>query len=1106
MAMEKGGRSGVALLIGIGEYLHSDRVSPLRYAARDAEAMADALIDRDFCGFPAERVRLLTNAEAGRDAVVHHLSKWLPEQAQGKEIALIYFAGHGAVQRVGQRDEGYLLSYDADPEDLVTRGVAMGDLARWIEGIDAGVVIVCLDCCHAARVIALRSLTRDPVGRDMRIRPALLQGLVGKRRYLIASCDEGQLSVEAEACGHGIFTFHLLEGIRGAGDRDGDGKVGIAELFEYVSEAVERDARALGMEQKPWSSSIGPGGVYLSVPKGKSKEEGPKTGRPTTIVAFERRWREQGPAAAIREIEQAIEAADAGLIISILDLLRTMKDPAGIPPLFRCLAHSCEAVRERAKKVVQTFGWEKVTFVIEDLAHRGDRENVGAVLDGLAAFEAHRDIVALLDRLVTLLKGDLRNRTILLLERKQQALELERVAELFRESRSPYHIQKALGQGLFTAAYLARDESSELDFVVRVLRPELANWPQIRAHFLDLGRRSVPLVHHNLVLTREVRAFPDRHIYYAVRDYVDGVTLQKVLESGRIFAPDQIIRILRQLLQALTPLHREGITHGSIKPSNIFLCREDQVILGDLALPMQGISLRFDRLSYDYRYAPPEMFRQGGTLGPWSDFYALGCVAYELACGAPPFVSDNPFELAGKHDREAVELPSQRGSLLGPAGDPLILRLLAKSPLDRFANLDLATRAVDDLQAATRPKAKPAAPPALLLGEESLIRYATDSMMSVLSFSRDSTGLFERPVDRIGDFDEAGDTATLPAGEASAESAERTVDGRLSGDTDETRPPPGDMGPVPERFDRYVIVEQIGSGGMGAVYRARDVTLGREVAIKLNRVGSRANHEQQSRFRLEARAVARLHHPNIVAIHDVGEKDGFFYTVLEYVKGGSLSQKLQGEGPFPPDEAASLVITLARAVHYAHTLGIVHRDLKPSNILLTQEGTPMITDFGLAKIILDEEIAWRDVTTTGAGQILGTPAYMSPEQARGDINAIGPATDVYSLGAILYELLTGQVPFHGKSVIETLAHLIEQPARSPREIRTGVPRDLEAICLRCLEKQHAHRYPTAAALADDLERYLAGRAISARSPGVWDRLRRLLSFKKSSRGPDRPRK
>ena len=176
-----------------------------------------------------------------------------------------------------------------------------------------------------------------------------------------------------------------------------------------------------------------------------------------------------------------------------------------------------------------------------------------------------------------------------------------RIAELFLDSNSTFRIQKALGQGLSTAAYLARDESSEFDVVVRVLRTELASLPQVRAQFLDLSRRTIKLVHHNLVLTREVRAFPERHIYYVVRDHVQGVTLQKLLESGRVFGPDQIIKIVRQLLHALTPVHSAGMVHGSIKPSNIFLCGDDRVVLGDLALPLRGVSLQLDRLSYDFQ-------------------------------------------------------------------------------------------------------------------------------------------------------------------------------------------------------------------------------------------------------------------------------------------------------------------------------------------------------------------------------------------------------------------------------------------------------------------------------------------------------------------------
>jgi len=1075
MAAALGERAAAALLIGIGKYLQGEQVWPLRYAARDAEAMADVLIDPDVCGFPAARVKRLTDRAASRDAVAHHLSKWLPEQARGAEIAVIYFAGHGTIHRIGQREEGYLLPYDADPDDLVTHGVLMADLARWIEGIDAGTIVVCLDCCHAAKVIPRGKAQGEIIERDMRIRPAIFQELNGRGRYLIASCDDGQVSVESEAWGHGLFTYHLLEGLRGAGDRDRDGRIGVAELFEYVALAVDRDARAMGMTQKPWSFAIGPGGVYLSAPRSKRVEGEPKGGRAAAVVAIERLWREQGPAAAIREIERTADLADVSQLTSVLDVLRAMNNPEGIPFLFRCLAHTNEEARTAAKRVVHTFRWEDVAAAIEDLARRGDAERVGYVLDGLAAFEAHRDIVALLDRLVSLLKGDARNRTILLMERKQQSLDLERVAELFRESRSPYQISKPLGQGLFTAAYLARDESIELDVVVRVLRQEFVPWPQIRAQFLDLGRRSVKLVHHNLVHTREFKAFPDRQIYYVVRDHVDGATLQKLMESGRVFAPDQIVRILRQLVGALTPLHAEGMAHGSIKPSNIFLCRDDRVILGDPALPMRGISLHLDRLTYDYQYAPPEMFRQGGTLGPWSDFYSLGCVAYELSCGAPPFVSDNHFKLAGMHDRDAVEFPSRRGSRLGPAGDPVLLSFLAKSPSDRYADLDAATRAIDELKAALRPRTRPDAPSAAILGEASLIRYATDAMMSVVAFTTDPSTVDDTPKSRIGS--EPGSTVGMESLEFATE-AGQARDG-------------GDLERVPTQFGRYVIIRVIGHGGLGAVYLARDEALNRVVALKLNVASHRGTPEAKARFSREAMAVAQLSHPNIVPIYDVGEKDGFFFIVLRYVDGGDLHEQMR-DGPWPPHKAARLMATVTQAVEYAHSRGIVHRDLKPSNILLTTEGTPMISDFGLAKLIGAREA---DDADTKEGVVLGTLSYMAPEQALGEIGKIGPATDVHALGAILYELLAGCRPFQSGTHFEMLAHVQAYKPEPPSRWRPELPRALDAICLKCLEKEPERRYPTAAALADDLERFLSGKPILARPASIWERMLHALRRK-----------
>jgi serine/threonine protein kinase len=1078
-----GERDGAAVLIGIGEYLHEEQVWPLRYAARDAEAMAGVLSDPELCGFPAHKVKLLTDQSASRDTIAHHLSRWLPEQARGAEIALIYFAGHGMIHRIGHHDEGYLLPYDAEPDDIVTRGLLMTDLARWIEAIEAGTVIVCLDCCHAAKVLPRGGGSAQSLGRDMRIRPAMLQELTGRGRYLIASCDDGQVSLEAETWGHGLFTYHLLDGIRGAGDRDGDGRIGVAELFEHVAEAVERDARALGTIQKPWSCSIGPGGTYLSAPRWKGAEGRPKSARAMAVVTAERLWREQGAAAAMSELERTIDWSDVGQITSILDLLRVMEHPSVIPLLFRCLAHTREEIRTRAKKTVHTIGWEKVAGFIKVLALHGDADQFGAVLDGLAAFEAHAEIVTLLDGLVILLKGDQRNRTIFLLERKQQALDLERIAELFRESHSPYQIQKALGQGLYTAAYLARDESSELDVVVRVLRPELVNSPEIRAQFLDLSRKSLKLVHHNLVLTREVKAYSDRHIYFVVRDYVDGVTLQKLVESGRVFSPDQIMKILRQLLRALTPLHANGIVHGSIKPSNVFLCGEDRVILGDLALPSRGISIQLDRLSYDYRYAAPEMFRQGGTLGQWSDFYALGCVAYELVCGAPPFVSDNHFELAGQHVRDAVVPPSQRGSILGPAGDALLLRFLAKSTSDRIQNLDEALQSIDDLHTALLPRVKLKSPSAPILGEESLLRYATDVALSLVSFPED-----------LRSVEDTDDTIVLPVGAVfTQDTYATTIDRDRKSSTD-------GLEQVPPQIGRYVMIRILGEGGLGRVYLAEDARLARRVAIKVSAATFFSRDADRARFCREAEAMARLRHQNIVSIYDVGEQDSSIYVVLEYADGGDLSQRLRDRA-WPPDEVARLVATLARAIHYAHSQGIVHRDLKPSNILFDKDEIPKISDFGLAKLIGEQQ---EDAMNTAEGMILGTPSYMSPEQVRGEISGIGPAADIYALGVILYELLAGRRPFVGGTPTEMLSKVLAYQADPPSRWHPGLPRELDAICLKCLEKKPERRYSTAAALADDLERFVAGKAIIARPPGAWDRLRRLFSSKKSLAGQDPP--
>jgi hypothetical protein len=270
----------------------------------------------------------------------------------------------------------------------------------------------------------------------------------------------------------------------------------------------------------------------------------------------------------------------------------------------------------------------------------------------------------------------------------------------------------------------------------------------------------------------------------------------------------------------------------------------------------------------------------------------------------------------------------------------------------------------------------------------------------------------------------------------------------------------------------YEILAELGRGGMGVVYQARHIRLNRLVALKMVLHGSHASPADLVRFLAEAEAVAQLQHPHIVQIYETGQQAGLPFFSLEYVQGGTLAQRLQA-GPLPPREAARLAETLARAVHHAHQHGVVHRDLKPSNVLLAEDGTPKITDFGLAKRVTQGS----GLTATGA--ILGTPSYMAPEQAGGkkDVTLL---CDVYALGALLYEMVTGRPPFQAPTPMVTIMQVLTDEPVPPSRLQPGLPRDLETICLKCLQKEPHKRYASAAALADDLARYREDRPIVAR--------------------------
>jgi serine/threonine-protein kinase len=291
--------------------------------------------------------------------------------------------------------------------------------------------------------------------------------------------------------------------------------------------------------------------------------------------------------------------------------------------------------------------------------------------------------------------------------------------------------------------------------------------------------------------------------------------------------------------------------------------------------------------------------------------------------------------------------------------------------------------------------------------------------------------------------------------------------------------------PTPRQFGGYELIHRLGYGGMGVVWKARQVRLNRLVAIKMIRFGPAAGDMERERFRLEGEAIARVRHPNIVEVFHAGEHDGQPYFAMELLEGGTLAQR-QRDQPYSPRAAADLLHTLALAAQAAHDAGVVHRDLKPSNVMFDANGGIKVADFGLAKLVD------ADGSQTRTGDILGTPSYMAPEQARGEARAIGPRTDVYALGAILYELLAGKTPFRGADRAATLKQVLSGEPAPPPHFDEAKPRGLAAISLKCLEKDPRRRYPSAAALAEDLDRWLHDLRPKAKLPNPLARARGFM--------------
>jgi serine/threonine protein kinase/uncharacterized caspase-like protein len=1085
-------RAGVALVIGVGQYQRSKEIDPLPFADKDAKAVARLLASPRVCALPHDQVKLLTNQNARRATIADRLSRWLPERSRGAEIAVVYFACHGMVQSIGNSEEGYLLPFDFDPRKIGASGIAMSDINKWINAVQASFVVLILDCCHAGKVLKGELTTFRSQGRDLELRPALLQALSRNGLFVITSCDGGEKSIESPKLGHGLFTYHLLEGMKGRGDQNRDGKVGVAELFNYVSKAVAKDAKEMFQhKQTPWTKTSYNEEVMLSWAQKRQSQEAshPELQRLASL------WKERGSDHAMGELERRLPEMDDTAIQAVLAFLRSRQVTAAIPFLFHCLSRRHEAIRSEAISLAEEFDWNQLSEAAREIAGHlevnGSAERIGFILEGLAALESKDEVITLLDELEIILTGALKARADRLLKRKRLSQGMEQVAGLFLQNKSHYRIIEVLGQGVFTSAYKGVHDLTKLPVVVRVLRNKYVDDPEVRDIFLEVGMRSfVHYVHPNLVHTRDVQGIVDRRLYYTVRDYVPGVTLQDALDKGKRFEPLQVLEILRQTLAALAPLHDRGEFHGGIKPSNIFFSDgvPVRVILGDPCLP--SIQRGLQRPGYDYRYLAPEMIR-GGALDPRLDFYALGCVGYELACGSPPFDVENPYDLGVIVAIGSFDLPSRRDSRLGPQGDAFFKRLLAREPSDRFPNILEISTETDQLADALRSPSQSRSRPVTLLGQKTM--YQLGSLNSLVSLKpkgeNDSSAVDERESgDTIHKRPEAArrsDHTVLPPVAVVPRADTVTPSPRLP----EASPAP-DWSSLPEVIGpgvtllggKYVVIRKLGEGGMGSVWLVEHQELAQHRALKLINASYAADQEVRQRFRLEAKILARLRHPNAVVIHDTGFIQQILYIDMEYLEGATLRKRMTPGQPLPTDFILWLLGEMQKVIDHAHSLGIVHRDLKPENIMIVEDPTTRrqevkVLDFGIAKLVGKGADEYASQTNNTQGP-LGTLAYASPEQINFDLEAGTPKidhrSDVYSLGVMLFEMLTGHRPFKGSA-----SHLLFQNAvkRPPPFSMVApdleFPPGVEDVVRRALEKDPQDRPQSVHELYVELSRAAA---------------------------------
>jgi serine/threonine protein kinase len=625
-----------------------------------------------------------------------------------------------------------------------------------------------------------------------------------------------------------------------------------------------------------------------------------------------------------------------------------------------------------------------------------------------------------------------------------------------REGKAPSHwpqipgyaIQAFIDRGGQGDVYRARQVRLDRVVALKVLRERAANDPEQLARFHREGRLSAQLDHPNIVRLYHY----DEHegLLYLVMEFVEGGSLKDRLAPARRLAPPEAVGLVATLADAVQHAHDQGVVHRDLKPGNVLFTRDGTPKIADFGLAKRlsgdASDLTNTRaiLGTAGYMAPEQAAGQTKHATEATDVYGLGTILYRALTGHSPFTGEDWLDVLIQVRTQLPLPPTRWQPDLPPRLEQICLKCLEKAPARRYAS---AGALAADLRR-------------YISAEQSL----PPPSASITPWSSAAQALNE---------------GTLPP----------------------TQSTPGPVGSTQAQWDGsrfpvipgYEVLEEIGRGGMGVVYRARQLSLNRIVALKT--IFGAVHRLEWQRLRLEAEAVAMLQHPHIVQVYDLGEHAGMVFIAMEYVAGGTLRRWVRGE-PQPPRPAATLLEQVAQAAGFAHRRGIVHRDIKPANVLLANlsgpenrgnrgrvtghYGFPKLTDFGLLR-----RLGTDDGETEG--MVIGTPSYMSPEQARGRPEAISPSTDVWGLGAMLYEMLTGRPPFRAASALDVLMQVIHGQVVPPSKLHK-VPRDLEAICLKCLQPDAVRRYADGDGLADDLRRFLEGRRVAARPGGFWSGL------------------